>query len=64
MIGNLNENSLFTQAYFTMLTTIHESKNYPINERGIKRAALRSDEDSASDNAATSGVRFWVSRLR
>ena len=28
MIGNLNEISLFTQAYFTMLTTIHESKNY------------------------------------
>ena len=30
MIGNLNEISLFTQAYFTMLTTIHESKNYPL----------------------------------
>ena len=28
MIGNLIEISLFTLAYFTMLTTIHESKNY------------------------------------
>ena len=28
MIENLSEISLFTQAYFTMLTTIHESKNY------------------------------------
>ena len=27
-VTNLNEISLFTQAYFTMLTTIHESKNY------------------------------------
>ena len=29
----------------------------------ITGVALRSDEDSASDNAATSGVRFWAGRL-
>ena len=29
------------------------------NENAITEVALRSDEDSASDNAATSGVRFW-----
>ena len=28
LIENLNEISLFTQAYFTMLTIIHTSKNY------------------------------------
>ena len=29
------------------------------NDYAIDEVALRSDEDSASDNAATSGVRFW-----
>ena len=41
MIGNLNEISLFTQAYFTMLTTIHESKNY---QRPTPRPSLVADQ--------------------
>ena len=42
MIGNLNEISLFTQAYFTMLTSIHESKNYQDSYQLYTRPAPRS----------------------
>ena len=44
LIGNLNKISLFTQANFTMLTIIHESKNYPI--KGWKNSGFaRSSPD-------------------